>query len=75
MIDSTASTTSTSPVLPTDLGPGPFAVTTLGLVKRFGPVSALDGLNLQIPEHAVYVLVGPNGSATCPRATSSATRG
>ena len=48
--------------LPVDLGRGPFAVTTGGLVKRYGPVAALDGLNLQVPEGAVYVLVGPNGA-------------
>lgn len=59
---STASTVSPSPALPTDLGTGPFAVTTRGLLKRFGRVAALDGLDLQVPEGAVYVLVGPNGA-------------
>ncbi len=48
--------------LPIDLGSGPFAVTTRGLAKRFGSVRALDGLDLQVPEGAVYVLVGPNGA-------------
>jgi len=48
--------------LPIDLGSGPFAVTTQGLAKRFGSVRALDGLDLQVPEGAVYVLVGPNGA-------------
>ncbi len=48
--------------LPVDLGGGPFAVTTTGLVKRYGRVSALGGLDLQIPTGAVYVLVGPNGA-------------
>ncbi|MCY4571909.1 MAG: ABC transporter ATP-binding protein [Gemmatimonadetes bacterium] len=48
--------------LPIDLGGGPFAVTTRGLAKRFGSVRALDGLDLQVPEGAVYVLVGPNGA-------------
>jgi len=55
------SATST-PALPVDLGDGPFAVTTKGLTKRFGPIRALDGLDLQVPERAVYVLVGPNGA-------------
>lgn len=50
------------PPLPVDLGRGPFAVTTRGVVKRYGRVAALDGLNLQVPEGAVYVLVGPNGA-------------
>ena len=49
-------------VLPTLLEPGPFAVSTSGLVKRFGRETALDGLALQVPEGAVYVLVGPNGA-------------
>lgn len=49
-------------VLPVDLGECPFAVTTNGLTKRFGRVHALNGLDLQLPEQAVYVLVGPNGA-------------
>ncbi len=48
--------------LPTDLGDGPFAVATEGVSKRFGQVTALDGLELHVPERAVYVLVGPNGA-------------
>ena len=48
--------------LPTDLGPGPHAVTARGVVKRFGPIAALDGPDLQVPEGSVYVLVGPNGA-------------
>jgi ABC-2 type transport system ATP-binding protein len=37
-------------------------VTTAGLVKRYGRATALDGVDLQLPEQAVYVLVGPNGA-------------
>ncbi|HEU4561900.1 MAG TPA: ABC transporter ATP-binding protein [Longimicrobium sp.] len=48
-------------ILPTELG-GPLAVATQGLVKRFGRETALDHVNLQVPEGAVYVLVGPNGA-------------
>ncbi|HEY7770328.1 ABC transporter ATP-binding protein [Longimicrobium sp.] len=51
-----------SPVLPTDLSSGSLAVRTHGLAKRFGRETALDGVNLQVPEGAVYVLVGPNGA-------------
>jgi ABC-2 type transport system ATP-binding protein len=51
-----------SPVLPTELSGGPLAVSTRGLAKRFGRETALDGVNLQVPEGAVYVLVGPNGA-------------
>ena len=48
--------------LPTRLEGGSFAVATHGLVKRFGRVTALDHVELQVPEGAVYVLVGPNGA-------------
>jgi ABC-2 type transport system ATP-binding protein len=49
-------------VLPTHLAGGPFAVATRGLAKHFGREAALDGVDLQVPEGAVYVLVGPNGA-------------
>jgi ABC-2 type transport system ATP-binding protein len=49
-------------ILPTRLEGGPFAVATRGLVKRFGRVTALDHVELQVPEGAMYVLVGPNGA-------------
>lgn len=51
-----------SPVLPTELSGGSLAISTRGLAKRFGRETALDGVNLQVPEGAVYVLVGPNGA-------------
>jgi ABC-2 type transport system ATP-binding protein len=41
---------------------GPAAVAARGLTKSFGAVRALDGLELTVPEGAVYVLVGPNSS-------------
>ena len=49
-------------VLPTRLEGGPFAAATRGLVKTFGRETALDHVDLQVPEGAVYVLVGPNGA-------------
>ena len=51
-----------SPVLTRDLGDGPVAIATSGLVKRFGRNEALAGLELTVPEGAIYVLVGPNGA-------------
>lgn len=33
-----------------------------GLTKRFGKFTALNGLDIQVPESSVYGLVGPNGS-------------
>jgi heme ABC exporter ATP-binding subunit CcmA len=38
------------------------AVALRGLVKRFGPVVALRGIDLEVPAGAVQVLVGPNGA-------------
>jgi ABC-2 type transport system ATP-binding protein len=49
-------------VLPRYLGPGPYAVSTHDLTKRYGKVVALDGVDLQVPEGAVYVLAGANGA-------------
>ena len=33
-----------------------------GLVKRFGPVTALDGLSLEVPEAHVFGFLGSNGA-------------
>ena len=35
---------------------------TQGLVKRYGAEPALNGVDLQVPEGAVYALIGPNGA-------------
>lgn len=37
-------------------------ITAHGLVKRYGEVTALDGLDLSVPEGSVYGLLGPNGA-------------
>ena len=34
----------------------------IGLTKRFGATTAIDGLTLEVPPGACYGLVGPNGS-------------
>lgn len=49
-------------VLPTDLGGGPFAVSLQKVTKRYGRDTALDAVDLAVPEGAVYLLVGPNGA-------------
>ncbi len=38
------------------------AVATHALSKRYGRETALDGVNLRVPDGAVYVLVGANGA-------------
>lgn len=32
------------------------------VTKTFGPQTAVDDLSLQVPEHAIYGFIGPNGS-------------
>jgi ABC-2 type transport system ATP-binding protein len=38
------------------------AVEARGLVKRFGPIVAVDGIDVELPAGRVYGLLGPNGS-------------
>ena len=38
------------------------AIRTDNLVKKFRRVEALAGLNLDVPEGAIYAMVGPNGA-------------
>src|ERR1700681_1443132 len=38
------------------------AITAEGLVKTFGDVRALDGVDLDVPEGTVLGLLGPNGA-------------
>ncbi|MEU4571289.1 ATP-binding cassette domain-containing protein [Nonomuraea sp. NPDC023979] len=40
----------------------PPAITAEGLVKKYGDVAALDGLDLAVPEGTVLGLLGPNGA-------------
>jgi ABC-2 type transport system ATP-binding protein len=40
----------------------PAAIETQGLTKKYRKVSALNGLDLSVPEGAIYGLVGPNGA-------------
>ena len=38
------------------------ALATRGLRKSYGPRTALDGLDLSVPEGVVYGFLGPNGA-------------
>ncbi|NED18927.1 ATP-binding cassette domain-containing protein, partial [Streptomyces sp. SID9913] len=40
----------------------PGAIHAEGLVKTFGDVKALDGVDLDVPEGTVLGLLGPNGA-------------
>jgi ABC-type multidrug transport system ATPase subunit len=44
-----------------DPGEG-LAVRTRGLTKRFGAQTVVDGIDLEVPQGAVYGFLGPNGS-------------
>ena len=37
-------------------------IATYELSKRYGHETALDGINLRVPEGAIYALVGGNGA-------------
>lgn len=45
-----------------DPGAGACAVATHGLSKRYGGETALDHVDLRVPDGAVYVLIGANGA-------------
>lgn len=40
----------------------PLAIEAVGLVKRFDGFTAVDGVNLAVPEGAIYGILGPNGA-------------
>ena len=42
--------------------PGPAAIETSGLTKRYGKVTALSGCTVSVPEGRICALIGPNGA-------------
>src|SRR5919199_6655248 len=38
------------------------AIRLKGVVKHFGPITAVDGLDLEVPYGTCYGLLGPNGA-------------
>jgi ABC-2 type transport system ATP-binding protein len=48
--------------LPTPPSGRDLAIATRGLTKRFGGKPAVDGIDLAVPQGAVYGFLGPNGS-------------
>jgi lipooligosaccharide transport system ATP-binding protein len=40
----------------------PLAIRLRGVVKRYGPITAVDGLDLDVPEGTCIGLLGPNGA-------------
>ena len=47
---------------PTRNGAAPLAIEARGLVKRFDGTLAVDGVDLEVPEGAIYGILGPNGA-------------
>ncbi|HEX3693375.1 MAG TPA: ABC transporter ATP-binding protein [Solirubrobacteraceae bacterium] len=41
---------------------GRAAISLRGVVKRFGPITAVDGLDLEVPPGVCFGLLGPNGA-------------
>jgi len=51
-----------APVSPAKPDAGEAAIRAVGLVKRFGPVTAVDGMTFDLAPGRIYGLLGPNGS-------------
>ena len=47
---------------PATLTEGPIALETRGVTKRFGGLTAVDNVDLKIPQGAIQGLIGPNGA-------------
>src|SRR3954469_1115448 len=47
---------------PGPAGPGPLAIDLRGLHKSFGPVRAVDGIDLAVTPGEVVAFLGPNGA-------------
>ena len=43
-------------------GRGPLAIEAHGLVKRFDGTLAVDGVDISVPQGAIYGILGPNGA-------------
>jgi len=47
---------------PIPLASRPLAIEARGLVKRFDKTLAVDGIDISVPEGAIYGILGPNGA-------------
>jgi len=45
-----------------DSSPGQLAISTKNLTKRYGTITALDDLTLNVPQGKIYGFLGPNGA-------------
>ena len=49
------------------------AVSIRGLTKHYGPIRALDGLDLDIPRNTIFGIIGPNGAGKTTMMSIAAT--
>ncbi len=49
-----------------------YACEIIGLVKRFGPKTAVDQLSLKVPTGMLYGFLGVNGALMADQGTASA---
>jgi ABC-2 type transport system ATP-binding protein len=49
-------------IQPALAGHAPLAVSARGLVKSFGDVRAVDGIDLDVPAGMIFAILGPNGA-------------
>jgi len=47
---------------PRTVSPSPPAIAARGLVKRFGKVCAVDGIDLEVHRGTIFAILGPNGA-------------
>ena len=48
--------------MPDNVGNARPAVLARGLVKSFGEVRAVDGIDLEVPRGMIFAILGPNGA-------------
>ena len=58
----TAGTASTADPVAASFSCGAPAVETVGLVRRYGSVTAVDGIDLAVAEGEIFGFLGPNGA-------------
>jgi ABC-2 type transport system ATP-binding protein len=54
--------TSTIPAMVTSSHAPPAAISARGLVKEFGDLRAVDGIDLEVPRGMIFAILGPNGA-------------
>ncbi|TIX40988.1 MAG: ATP-binding cassette domain-containing protein, partial [Mesorhizobium sp.] len=52
----------TSPKGVPSMGLAQSAISARGLVKTFGKLRAVDGINLDVPRGMIFAILGPNGA-------------